>query len=448
MLLGKKIKTYIFSIITFVIFVSISLFINVRMGEKYNVMQSFDNKMMELNNINNNEFMKIKKCLDKKYIDYNIEFEDNENILNSKIITIGNNQNTNNIFSCITQYNYDIYDKPKLVLSNVPYVHVIKSVDKSYYHLDYLTSSSLNIRENIFRQPIKSYCCKYGNNCPKQDQCIYTFVIDTGVEKLKEFDDNIDSTFEYPKNHTDNIGHGTFCASVINSKTHGINPNTIITSIKLLETDKTENIQHIINVFQYMIKLGKSNDGPCSPEKKCVINMSFVDQVDGKSILIKIMQELYKTNSYILVSSAGNYAKNACSYSPGNLNEVINIGSIKTSLFGPMISKFSNYGNCVDFWYFGENIAGLNNKNQIIKMSGTSMSSPIASAIISIYLNDNSNSNYYDILTHLESSSKKCLINNSDKDSNKRNFILSLDNTINNPKCKLVYTNNISLDRK
>lgn len=224
--------------------------------------------------------------------------------------------------------------KNQIVLSDVPYVHTIKYIDKTAYHLDYLTSKSFN-REYIFRSPIKSYCCKYGNDCPKRDQCIYTFVIDTGITKLKEFDNIFDTTFEYPIGHNDNIGHGTFCASIINSKSYGINPNTIITSIKLLETEKTENIQHIMNVFQHMKKIGIGKNSPCSPQKKCVINMSFVDQVNGKSILTKLIQELYKTDSYILVSSAGNYAKESCGYSPGNLNEVINIGSIKMTIFGP-----------------------------------------------------------------------------------------------------------------
>lgn len=70
------------------------------------------------------------------------------------------------------------------------------------------------------------------------------------------------------------------------------------------------------------------------------------------------------------------------------------------------ISKFSNYGNCVDFWYFGEDIVGSNRNGDMIKMSGTSMTAPIASAIIAIYLSQESNLNYYDILTQLESSSK------------------------------------------
>lgn len=445
MILNKRVTKYILSIFTliiicFALFISnVNVFKHIINDNKYiNIhnYSKFRNKLIDLSN--NNNFNSIKNCLTEKTINFNVEYLSDT----TKILSINSNKD-DLIESCLKTNKYDIYDKPKITLSDVSYIHTNKKIDKSYYHLDYLTSSTLK-HEYIFKKPIKSYCCKYGINCPLEDQCIYTFVVDTGVIASDEFEEIIDKQFEYPINHNDNVGHGTFCASVINSKSHGINPNTIITSIKLLETSSTENIQHIINVFNHLIML---SNGPCSPSKKCIVNMSFVDKVDGQSILIKLMRDLYNTNSFILISSAGNYASDACVYSPGNLNEVINIGSIRMSLFGPKISKFSNYGNCVDFWFFGEDIKGLDNMNNIVYMSGTSMTAPIASSIISLYLSSYPNANYQDIFQYLELNSKKCLITNLDKNSDKRNFILSLDQSKNQISCQLIYSGEI-IDRK
>jgi len=340
-------------------------------------------------------------------------------------------------------FKYKIYNKPKLIISD--YDHVNLNVDHNLLHLDLLTNHGL-MSNGIFKKPKINNCCKYGLCRNNEQECIYIFVMDTGISKVfDQLSNNVDRRFEMPPDHDDTIGHGTFCASLINSISYGVDPNAVIVPIKLLESEFTTDVNHIKKIFRYMKTLGKIPDSPCRKDHKCIINMSFIDADRSNiSILKDLLTELHETESYIMFSSAGNQNDDSCLYSPGNHPNVINIGSVtypieinktNTNDKSHLIkrSKFSNWGECVDFWFYGENIKGLSHKyGKLMSMSGTSMTNPIASAITSIYLANNPNpeSNIDNIINHLRSTSKKCVIKNINpvtSENNGKNYLLGLD---------------------
>lgn len=288
------------------------------------------------------------------------------------------------------------------------------------------------------------------------------------MAKVNELSQSLDLRYEYPVNQTDNDGHGTFCAGMLNGKTHGIDPNVVLIPVKLINDSENgeSDIDYITQIFSHIEEMGmhkyylckkctnKNNCGcllsPCTKKNKCIINMSFIDEDDGEnSILNELLDNIVKTDSFILISSAGNQANNSCMYTPGNIDHVINVGSVGRTRDMFNISSFSNWGKCVDFWYIGERIVGISNReNRMSVMSGTSMAAPVAAALASIYLSYNKNASILDIVSHLEQTAKSCAIMHSDHMGEGRNLILSSNpsnidqigmyNQI--PNCEPIYT--------
>ncbi|VBB18862.1 hypothetical protein YASMINEVIRUS_1394 [Yasminevirus sp. GU-2018] len=332
---------------------------------------------------------------------------------------------------------YSVYRPPNIVLNSYDYVNI--KVPSEAYHLDLLTSKDLEL-DGIYQRPVKKKCCRFDeysttNNEECDGQCVYVIVLDTGVSKVSELQGVLDSRYEWPIGHKDQVGHGTFCASMINSKSTGINPNAVIVSVKLLEQERSDDVNRIIETFNYLLKLGTSDDSPCSPSSKCIISMSFIDEDsygNSNSLLRDLLDRVAQTNSYIMFSSAGNQGENSCKYTPGNNENVINIGSVRLSNKGYATkSRFSNWGSCVDFWFFGEDIsAAANTDGYMAIMSGTSMTNPTAAAIASIYLDTHPDASTLEVVKFLEQSSKECKIRGLDQDSSGRNYILGLNPTL------------------
>jgi hypothetical protein len=344
----------------------------------------------------------------------------------NKILSIDYNDKSKEIIDYITTkkgYQINIYTPPNFTINGYNYIKYPIGSDKT--HLDILTSPDLKLH-NIFLKPAPINCCKFGE-CP--NPCPYVIVLDTGISLVDGLKNHIDGRYTIPPNdYDDQIGHGTFCASMINSDQVGINSNTFLISAKLMKTESKTDIDYIKYIFSSLEELGHLENSPCNPNRKCIITMSFVDQdSQGTSILKKLIDDILNTNSFILFSSAGNQNDDACLYAPGNNQNVISIGSVQRFDNGKFKrSTFSNYGKCVDFWFMGENIVALSNVNgQNAQLTGTSMTNPTAAAIISVYLMEKPNASITEVKQYLENISKSCVINELDETNN--NLLLSMD---------------------
>ncbi|MDD5770523.1 MAG: S8 family serine peptidase [Candidatus Gracilibacteria bacterium] len=214
--------------------------------------------------------------------------------------------------------------------------------------------------------------------------------------------------FYYNDNNTIPMGeHGTAVAGVIGAeKDNGIGMAGIISNAKIMslgvfsETGTTET-ERILKAINYAID-----------NKADIINMSLAGtQFIFTQEYNQILEKAYEKNIPIIVSAGNgdilssqtngvnttiNKLSPVCNeyYSflgKNNKKIVFGVGSLQEN--GEK-SKWSNYGDCVDFWTYGENIFSLSILDEeseygkeYNKFNGTSFSAPILAGIIGLGIN-------------------------------------------------------------
>lgn len=243
------------------------------------------------------------------------------------------------------------------------------------------------------------------------------FLMDSGINKNHiEFKNaSIEALDFYSRTNaidaSDELGHGTFVASLLIGETVGVVPQADLTSIKIFGSSGRGHWGDVISGLNYIKDwLSKHK------RKRCVINMSF-SGIYSKSTN-KVINRIKKLGGIFSVA-AGNKRDDACKYSPGGNNGVYTIASMGLN---NVFSPFSNRGPCVDFIMQGEHIRGASIEKYPYKFGfGTSYSTPFASAIMVQCMQKNSEK------------FRKCLMgkvhpNLADKTPDKtKNFVLKID---------------------
>jgi hypothetical protein len=143
--------------------------------------------------------------------------------------------------------------------------------------------------------------------------------------------------------------------------------------------------------------------------KRSVINMSFgnyfnVDPLNTN--LGKYYNSIFEnitSHGGIIVVAAGNSNQDACTWLYSFSPFVVSVGSLDQSYNK---SVFSNYGKCVDIWFFGSNVPlaySTSDPNVIQYKSGTSFSSPYVAGLIVNVLQQKPNATKDEILNMLYS---------------------------------------------
>jgi subtilisin family serine protease len=218
-------------------------------------------------------------------------------------------------------------------------------------------------------------------------QNITVYVIDSGFTNNTKFYDNIIISKSFIDDDPQDFdGHGTHVISLISSK-YGISDNVNIVSLKVFNSTHESNQFHLTDALNF------TKEHCSTHSNKCIINLSlgFDDIVEDIDILLA---DLYYNHSFIIVASSGNENIDACERSPGHSDFVITVGSIDYFDFK---SSFSNFGDCVDIYTYGELIIGLNLDNSVILKSGTSMSAPIISGFVANLWSKNPNLNNFQL---------------------------------------------------
>jgi subtilisin family serine protease len=144
-----------------------------------------------------------------------------------------------------------------------------------------------------------------------------------------------------------------------------------------------------------------------------VINFSI--EVDVHDTLAPAFEQAIANavnSGIVFVTAAGNEAGtlgieygNSCSYDPGRLPYVINVGASDKN---DLVAWFSNYGSCITLFAPGDHVEVADNGistamdvkyplglslSRVNTISGTSFSSPIVAGIAALYLQNNPGAN-------------------------------------------------------
>ena len=193
-------------------------------------------------------------------------------------------------------------------------------------------------------------------------------------------------------NPYDESGHGSHIAGTIGAHNNlhgvvGIAPSVRIHSLKVLNAQGQTDITTLMAAVDYVTRAKRAN-----PDWPIVVNMSL--GVDIGTTAYNILDEAIEASiaeGVIYVAAAGNEGRNADTYSPAHVQDVITVGSYDEN---QAFSYFSNHGASVDLLAPGENIISLSHLKdetrsfQSILMSGTSHAAPHVTGAVARYLGE------------------------------------------------------------
>lgn len=199
-------------------------------------------------------------------------------------------------------------------------------------------------------------------------------LIDTGVNiGHPDIEDKIKgriNMFEKSLDVTDESGHGSAVAGLLVGEKTGVAPNAELYVAKVLNNDGRGNMTSIMDGITFAINHNVD-----------VLCMSLGTTKDLPIMLKERIAQAYQKGTTI-VCAAGNSGVNDVQ-SPAKLDEVIGVGGLNENLEQ---ASFSNHGNGLDFVAPAVNIVSTNKENNYVKMTGTSMASPLIAGVIALII--------------------------------------------------------------
>ena len=168
-------------------------------------------------------------------------------------------------------------------------------------------------------------------------------------------------------------GHGTHVAGTIGSTTYGVAKNVTLYSVRVLPCSGYGTSSTLLAGIDYV---NQHASGPS------VANLSLAS-VQSSVVEQAVLASINRGITY--VTAAGNYAADACNYSPAHLPEAITVGSTDDRDYR---DPNTNYGSCIDVFAPGVLIWSTGNLPDypVAAMSGTSTAAPHVAGAAALYL--------------------------------------------------------------
>ena len=206
-------------------------------------------------------------------------------------------------------------------------------------------------------------------------------ILDTGSNN-----NNIASGYDFvneDSNASDDNGHGTYISQILKSSDTGLPlEDAEIYSVKVLNNKGEGYVSDVIEGINWAVD-----------NKINIVLMSFGGN-ENSLFLDEAIQNAY-SHGILLIAASGNDGTQIITY-PAVYNAVCSVGSIDQNLTK---SKFSNYGNSLEFVAPGENISIGGNS-----LSGTSFSVPHVGIVAAHLFSENPTLNNQEIRTLLQKS--------------------------------------------
>jgi len=183
--------------------------------------------------------------------------------------------------------------------------------------------------------------------------------------------------------------HGTHIASIAAGFKTGTGKSAKIYPIQVLNGSGEGTTASVLCGMEKLLQDGIAYNAANAPNKiRAIVNLSL--GVNGRSdALDKVAYEMTAVG-YTVVIAAGDNDDNACFYSP-YIDTAITVGALSNDANGKNDkTSSSNYGECIDIWAPGEDIAGATNSGEYdtVLKSGTSVAAAFVSGVASLFFEE------------------------------------------------------------
>jgi len=217
-------------------------------------------------------------------------------------------------------------------------------------------------------------------------QNVIVAVIDTGVSDHPELSGrllpgiNTHRGYVTPASTKDDFNHGTWCAAAIAGKNVGIAPEAKIVPIKCLDGVGCGTPEYVIAALNYVL-----NWRDPSGNRVDIVSMSLafgLISFPNPNLLMEFEAAIDRliNTGIIVIAAAGNTGIETILY-PAYFNGPITVGAVDRLR---KAAYFTTKSKQVDVCQIGVDIIGANNTGGYIKMSGTSMATPVVAGITAL----------------------------------------------------------------
>lgn len=206
------------------------------------------------------------------------------------------------------------------------------------------------------------------------------YVLDTGINsKHTDFEGRVTKLADFTGESspaTDSVGHGTYVAGVIASKTYGVAKKANLFDVKVTNKEGKTKLSSVLSALNLILHDSKITKRP---------SLVVIPLIMKKNAILNGAVEALVKEGIPVISPAGNEGRQACNYSPASAKGSLTVGAIDPET--DAIATFSNWGACVDVFAPGVKLqtTGRSHNETAIK-SGTSLSTGVAAGLVAYFM--------------------------------------------------------------